>query len=434
MTVASTVRRGGQQGRQPQQKVIDVNTVTTPWFPDGVHRGAVTLEAEVTAVAQLLQLSPGERMMREEAVRQVITAACLQWGPQVCGVPYGSFPVGLSAPTSAVDLALDHCTGNDPHQLRALAARIPGAEILGVMQGFVQLRLRGGAVTVNVVVQEGAAEEARRRVMGAKQMLLDHPQVVHAHIVLRQILQQSGTLDVATGGLSAYALLVALVAVVRRRFACHSASALIVAFCLDHGAQVGPSGALTAPDPHEEGKDLAEGCKRAFAIRSLLQHCSQSFHRWEARDDSAAAAAKECETGVAYRGRTVFSSLLSHQTLWPRRDALRREQRQQQKRNSAVSRRIAERTLSGDIIGPMHAQSPGQSICGLSESPRSMEPDMKQVPSALSLDETVASSSPTPESTESSGELACCRATEFEEDMEDPPQLLDDGEETLGVA
>eukprot|EP00756_Hemistasia_phaeocysticola_P039653 Hpha_TRINITY_DN16825_c2_g5::TRINITY_DN16825_c2_g5_i2::g.148954::m.148954/K03514/PAPD5_7, TRF4; non-canonical poly(A) RNA polymerase PAPD5/7 len=429
MTVTSMARRGVQQGRQPQNKVVDVNTVTTPWFPDGVHRGHVTLEAEVTAVAQLLQLSPGERLIREEAVRQVITAARLQWGPQVTAVPYGSFQVGLSAPTSAVDLAIGHCTDNTPHHLRALAARIPGAEVLGVMQGFAQLRLRGGAVSVNLVAHEGAPEQELRSVMAVREMLRDHPQVAPAHIVLRQILQQSGTLDVTTGGMSAYALLIALVRVVRRRIACHSASALIVAFCLDHSTQAGAAGNLVAPDPLDESRDLAEGCTRGFAIRSLLQHCSQSFQRWEARDDTAAAAAKECETGVAYRGRTVFSSLLSHQTLWPRRDALRREQRQQQRRSSAVSRRIAERTLHGDTQGTtVPVLSPAPSVCGLSESPRSGGADIKLVPSAMSL-ETMASTSPTPDRGTGISSRRFSRGMGVDEDTEDPPQLLDDAEE-----
>eukprot|EP01062_Namystynia_karyoxenos_P024168 TRINITY_DN1939_c0_g3_i2.p1 TRINITY_DN1939_c0_g3~~TRINITY_DN1939_c0_g3_i2.p1 ORF type:complete len:474 (+),score=140.52 TRINITY_DN1939_c0_g3_i2:100-1422(+) len=324
----SSLKSRSRGGRKP----VDALSVSTPWFPDGISKQDVTLEAEVAAVAPLLALTPSEARARAEAVACVAAAAAAQWGPQVTIVPYGSYASGLSAPGSAVDLAVGRCgeAAVTEESIASLAAAVPGARLVahmadGTGNGFAQVRVPGGAVSLNISFRAADAAHERRSAAAVSKLLAELPHAATAHRVLRQMLAQCGTLDVAKGGMSAYALLVVIANVMRRdpAAACSPASA-VLAVCRQHGAQAGPAGAVIARDLLDPSCNLMAGCMKEFAIRTQLQHCFSSFMRWE----SGALCSKAADCG--YRGRTPLSGVLSHQTLWPRREALRRELQQQQ--------------------------------------------------------------------------------------------------------
>eukprot|EP01061_Rhynchopus_euleeides_P009843 TRINITY_DN19157_c0_g1_i1.p1 TRINITY_DN19157_c0_g1~~TRINITY_DN19157_c0_g1_i1.p1 ORF type:complete len:380 (+),score=175.63 TRINITY_DN19157_c0_g1_i1:150-1142(+) len=253
---------------------------------------------------------------------------------------------------SAVDVCIDACGRNAitdssvHHVASAAGCTVRGAVTLmddpeGGKNAFVQLQHDITGALLNVTLHQTPYEMATKANAVVRTWGERFPSVVAAHAVLRQVLHQTGNLDVCKGGLSSYALLAMLVALcvelgdripqvkttpgVLLVHACRvfgtTCSFDTTVVCTQKGFIAKPQGAADGEkvfvrDPLNAENNLAANCSRLFAIRAQLAHCSKALQRWEVdmpADEVLAGGAKK-----GYKGRTPLSGIISHQKLWSR--------------------------------------------------------------------------------------------------------------------
>eukprot|EP00756_Hemistasia_phaeocysticola_P037790 Hpha_TRINITY_DN16720_c2_g10::TRINITY_DN16720_c2_g10_i1::g.79687::m.79687/K03514/PAPD5_7, TRF4; non-canonical poly(A) RNA polymerase PAPD5/7 len=316
-----------RHGRQPNQPQA---VVCTPWIPEGRERSALTLSEEVQRVAELVHLTPLEGQERVDTLSRVTTAVAQVFGPKAVVISYGSYASGLSGASSALDVSIAHCGTLTREAVEKVAKGIGKVQSL-LAEGFAQVEADSGLL-VNVTFSSGEdVTGAAASTSTVASWLQQYPEVRDVHAVLRQVLSQTGNLDVSTGGISAYCLLAIIVACARRR-SYSDCGELLAECCRLFGEQfsfkteaVDPrsaaacsrppsSDALWVCDPVTEGNNLAAGCTRLFAVKALLQHCASALTRWE----STAGRRK------GYKGKTPLSSILSHQALRSRVEVVKR--------------------------------------------------------------------------------------------------------------
>eukprot|EP00755_Sulcionema_specki_P007026 Sspe_Gene.37090::Locus_17904_Transcript_1_1_Confidence_1.000_Length_2132::g.37090::m.37090/K03514/PAPD5_7, TRF4; non-canonical poly(A) RNA polymerase PAPD5/7 len=321
-------------------------SVSTPWYPDGIEKGSLQLKHEITAFAQLMQLTDEESEERDQLCTTIQHAVQTYW-PESDVFLYGSYRAGTSAPTSAIDLFVDGCHELDANTLTECFARV-GSVCSMLCEGdtaFVQVEGSKAVANVSLHAAVGSTS-ARESVEVMRKWCVQHPVALPVHCVMRQVLEQTGNLDVASGGLSAYALFAAIVASCLAEPTSDPARALL-SFCsffsqadfeifsidpiLGLVPRVHQEDMLSIIDPVDTSNNLAAGCTKLFQIRTQVQHCWSALMRWSGDAHS--------DQWKGYKGRTPLSGIISHQQLWGRARALRHTH------NDTVPREVKGRPL-----------------------------------------------------------------------------------------
>ena len=315
-------------GKAVEHKVF----VSTPWYSKGIDKSAVQLSGEIEAFHEFVKLDQTEARDRSDTCDVIQSMTKLKW-PQSTMVRYGSFAVGTSAPNSAVDVMIDNCNV----ELASVDVR-EAFKPLGVIRSlmcnggtaFAQIESPAG-VLVNISLhKEHGSDAARKSVAICNHWISQFPSIIKPVLsVLRQIMTQTGNLEVSTGGLSAYALLIMII-YVTKTFRPMSCGSLLLQFCRFYGkdfnfndfsvdltlgavAKVHQMELISIVDPSEKTGNIASGCTRAFQVQVQLQHCYSALLRWETRDAG---------DNRGYKGRTPLSGVISHQKLWARSEYL----------------------------------------------------------------------------------------------------------------
>ena len=330
-------------GRVVEHKVY----VSTPWYTKGVDKALVQLSGEIQAFHLFVRLTPTEVAQRESALCAV-RASSVNRFPSSSFTPYGSYAVGTAVSSSALDVIMDNCGVLSSEYVKETFS--PVGSIKSLMcndenTAFVQIESPTGVV-VNVSMHKNIGSQAAVCAARAcREFFEHHPHAVDVFDVLRQVMSQTGNLEVNTGGLSAYALQVMLIALVTINPMCISTpGSMLLQFCKYYGRDFPFSDyslcpkrgmipkrhtqeAISIIDPFDCEGNLAAGCTRAFQIQVQLQHCHSALLRWEG---SANGDRK------GYKGRTPLSGVISHQKLWSRSELIQNELEQQAKAAGAA--------------------------------------------------------------------------------------------------
>ena len=323
-------------GRVVEHKVY----VSTPWYTKGVDKSSVQLSGEITAFDEFMALTPMERGQREE-VLQALRTSIAEWFPNGAVKVYGSYAYGTSVVSSAIDVMIDTCGPLSSARIKD-AVSATGGKIRSLMctdaaNAFAQLEFTTGIV-VNIslhrAVGSGAALQAAQLCCN---FFKSCPNARSVYNVLRQIMTQTGNLEVNTGGLSAYSLIIMLIAVVQLNpLSAATPGSLLLHFCKYVGKDFAFSDYtlcckrgytpkknaadhVSVADPFDDEANLATGCTRTFQIQVQLQHCYSALLRWEGIGSSG--------DKKGYKGRTPLSGVISHQKLWARSEMLHHQER-----------------------------------------------------------------------------------------------------------
>eukprot|EP00756_Hemistasia_phaeocysticola_P027230 Hpha_TRINITY_DN16105_c0_g2::TRINITY_DN16105_c0_g2_i1::g.7508::m.7508/K03514/PAPD5_7, TRF4; non-canonical poly(A) RNA polymerase PAPD5/7 len=306
-------------------KKVGSSTIVTPWFVQGVTKDQVRLADEVKRLHNLLRLSSKEREQRKYIRSAVQDIVQRQWRDATVKV-YGSFAYDCSLPESAIDLVVECCgerEGFDTVVAEFAEARMTvechynGTD--ADSQAFVRVRGENGVVA-NISFVSGKSP-VRQGVAILRKLVSEYTAVPAVFATARLVLQQVRCMDVVTGGLSSYAVLLMVLHAARRSANPSDPGQLLVDFFSLFGSN-GSAWKISAmsreavplDDSRQEhvvedpvsGSDTAADCRRWPQIRSVLSHCGQVLARWQ-----------EPRTG-GYRGRTPLSSILAYDSLWER--------------------------------------------------------------------------------------------------------------------
>lgn len=302
------------------------STIVTPWFVQGVPKDQVRLADEVKRLHNLLRLNTQERERRKyvrSAVQEIVQR---HWGGATVKV-YGSFAYDCSLPDSAIDLVVECCgerEGFDKVVAEFAEARMTvechynGTD--ADSQAFVRVRGENGVVA-NVSFVSGKSP-VRQGVALLRKLVSEYTAVPAVFATARLVLQQVRCMDVVTGGLSSYSVLLLVLHAARRSANPSDPGQLLVDFFSLFGSSAGSwkvsamssEVQLLEESSRQEhvvedpvsGADTAADCRRWPQIRSVLSHCGQVLGRWQ-----------EPRAG-GYRGRTPLSSILAYDSLWDR--------------------------------------------------------------------------------------------------------------------
>ena len=422
------------------QKTVEV-VVCTPWYSEGVNKHDVTLHDEVLCFSEFIRLSARESSLRHRAVSRIGSAANAVFGAAASAAAYGSLHSRTITSSSAVDVCVDACgTGAvTAARVRTLLAEC-GCDLKGVFaeapggNGFCQAVDRASAVTMNVMFYQDKTPACADASHAAASWVAEYPDVQHAHAVLRQVLNQTGNLDVAKGGLSAYCLLAMVVAYCRTEGKHAAASRSAPGTLLFHACRVfgtsfnyettaicprrgfvektaamksGTPSAVFVCDPLDETNNLAAGADRLFAIKAQLSHCHKALQRWEEPIEEAfTPTSSNAALKKGYRGRTPLSGIISHQKLWGR--ATEQEDERQAAREEEEEEGMPELDDArfgddeGDADADAHTDSDSDALCsgGSTDSTAAASSLMLKTrsteshPSSSSLADSVAATTP----------------------------------------
>eukprot|EP00756_Hemistasia_phaeocysticola_P027228 Hpha_TRINITY_DN16105_c0_g1::TRINITY_DN16105_c0_g1_i2::g.7505::m.7505/K03514/PAPD5_7, TRF4; non-canonical poly(A) RNA polymerase PAPD5/7 len=306
------------------------STIVTPWFVQGVPKDQIRLSDEVKRLHNLLRLSSQERDKRKYIRSAVQDIVQRQWRDATVKV-YGSFAYDCSLPDSAIDLVVECC--GEREGFDAVVAEFAEARMTvechyngtdADSQAFVKLRGENGVVA-NISFVSGKSP-VRQGVSLLRKLVSEYTAVPAVFATARLVLQQVRCMDVVTGGLSSYAVLLMILHAARRSANPSDPGQLLVDFFSLFGSNGGAwkiSAMSRDAEPLEDasrqehvvedpttGTDTAADCRRWPQIRSVLSHCGQVLARWQ-----------EPRTG-GYRGRTPLSSILAYDSLWERAHAM----------------------------------------------------------------------------------------------------------------
>ena len=347
-------------------RIVEV-VVCTPWYPEGISKSEVGLESEIDVFSKFVTLTRSELDRRGALVDRLRAATTAKVES------YGSHAYGTMTGSSAVDICVSEMGfGTDLRQaIEQLlsASEFPSSQSLMTPSpdmGFAQVDF--GEFNANITFYRGACREPtlsadyiNNCVSGSH-----NNSIIKVHSILRQVLSQTGNLDVATGGLSSYALLIMIIAVSRGSSNTQPVK-LLIEVCRYYGlecdfASSKISGAgfeqrepqhgyhqhVFVADP-ATGVNVAQDCGRLFTIRTQFQHCFQALQRWHEAPSSK----------KGYKGRTPLSGIISHQKLWARSDLLKEEQ------SACVGSSSSEDEDPQHSIAALFAVTSYDSLCSL---------------------------------------------------------------------
>lgn len=323
----SALSSEGSPEKSTRTKKPSSSTIVTPWFVQGVPKDQVRLADEVKRLHNLLRLNSQERDKRRyvrSAVQEIVQR---HWGGATVKV-YGSFAYDCSLPDSAIDLVVE-CCGEREGFDRVVAEFATEARMTvechyngtdADSQAFVRVRGENGVVA-NVSFVSGKSP-VRQGVALLRKLVSEYTAVPAVFATARLVLQQVRCMDVVTGGLSSYSILLLILHAARRSANPSDPGQLLVDFFSLFGSNAGSwkvsamssEVQLLEESSRQEhvvedpvsGADTAADCRRWPQIRSVLSHCGQVLGRWQ-----------EPRAG-GYRGRTPLSSILAYDSLWDR--------------------------------------------------------------------------------------------------------------------
>eukprot|EP01065_Artemidia_motanka_P034817 TRINITY_DN4268_c0_g1_i1.p1 TRINITY_DN4268_c0_g1~~TRINITY_DN4268_c0_g1_i1.p1 ORF type:complete len:425 (+),score=61.27 TRINITY_DN4268_c0_g1_i1:71-1345(+) len=326
----ATLPTGGRR-QLNSAKAAGHDPSATPWLPDGVPASGMTLGAELIHFSSLVELTREEILDRQAACHALQPSFAKYW-PSAIVAPYGSFAYGLSLPTSAVDIVVQHCSEGPELFQAALGDMVSsGWTVEGTFPGedewFARLRSpRGVVMYVSFIRGESRALQVVDAIKGLCQV---YTAVRPVYDVVRTLLRQSKVLDPLTGGLSSYAVLLILLQLCRSGPPPTCAGQLFVDFVAWFSAE-GPlcvadsaDAAVQSPrtkaaaqsvdlwvtDPIEPSANVAAGCRKLHQIRALLRHCGMVLHR----------ACSPLGPAVSlFKGKSGLAGIVALRDLWPR--------------------------------------------------------------------------------------------------------------------
>eukprot|EP01060_Flectonema_neradi_P002611 TRINITY_DN1165_c2_g1_i1.p1 TRINITY_DN1165_c2_g1~~TRINITY_DN1165_c2_g1_i1.p1 ORF type:complete len:381 (+),score=76.47 TRINITY_DN1165_c2_g1_i1:55-1197(+) len=358
-------------------RIVEV-VVCTPWYPEGISKSEVGLENEIDVFAKFVTLTKPE-MDRRGAIIDRLQAVC---SGKVRG--YGSYSYGTMTGSSAVDVCVSNLGSvtdlrNTMEQLLSAADFPPSQSLMtpSPEMGFAQVDF--GEFNANITFYCGDCIEPTQSANFVGRCVTEslNNSVLKVHTILRQVLSQTGNLDVATGGLSAYALLLMIIAVDR---SCNYKQPvkLLLEVCRYYGlecdfasckisgngieqreAQHGYHQHIFVADP-ATGVNVAQDCGRLFTIRTQFQHCFQALQRWHESPSSK----------KGYKGRTPLSGIISHQKLWSRSDLLKEEA-------AGVGSSSSEGEEPPHSIAALFAVTSYDSLCSLEDDDDNLDDILK---------------------------------------------------------
>eukprot|EP00755_Sulcionema_specki_P010805 Sspe_Gene.7142::Locus_2414_Transcript_2_2_Confidence_0.800_Length_2649::g.7142::m.7142/K03514/PAPD5_7, TRF4; non-canonical poly(A) RNA polymerase PAPD5/7 len=314
-SMASNVSKGGEMPKYD-------GLVYSPWYHNGEVRTKLCLRDELFVFADFMSLDPEEVMQRETIIQAIRGISSSLWSGAKVDT-YGSYAHGISCPTSALDIVVEHCgdTSGAPEAFRIIG-EIKLSELQAEIGGFIQLHTPTG-ITVNITFHSGESglRESVPVVTNWKQQF---PGAFPVVVALRHVLLQAcpDCLDVCQGGLSTYAILCMVIVACRRvRDASDPAEVMMTflqyfGYDFDYKTQSASTHApealskvhadeqISVLDPLDATRNITSGCTHLRQIRAHLQLCLIALRRWET----------ESET----RDRTPLSMIVSHQPLWVR--------------------------------------------------------------------------------------------------------------------
>ena len=298
-------------------------TVTTPWYPEGIEKKELRLENEVKAFGDFLQLSVEEDITRKHVIEMVREKASEVYNNGCTFTIFGSYGAGTCCPDSNVNIALENCGKLNKNQLIQLGSigEITSLFCNNYKNALLNLTIDGVIVSINLA--STYTGEPKTTVDATKRWVNEFPQAIYTHRVLRQVLLQTNNLgDVSTGAINSYSLLCMVVALCRDYPTVTKPSDLLITFAKVYGKEfdfskysIDPENGLSTPTRHPEdvmsileplGTNAGAGCSRLYFIKAQLQHCCAALTRWETPGKRG------------YSGRSPLSSILSHQRLWAR--------------------------------------------------------------------------------------------------------------------
>eukprot|EP01060_Flectonema_neradi_P030267 TRINITY_DN4361_c1_g1_i1.p1 TRINITY_DN4361_c1_g1~~TRINITY_DN4361_c1_g1_i1.p1 ORF type:complete len:387 (+),score=87.12 TRINITY_DN4361_c1_g1_i1:73-1233(+) len=298
-------------------------TVTTPWYPEGIEKKELRLENEVKAFGDFLQLTEDEEIARKQVIEIVKERGLEVFGPDCVATVFGSYGAGTCCPDSNVNVALEACGKLNKTKLIDLGSvgEITSLFCNNYKSALLNVNIDGVPVSINLA--STYTGEPKTTVEATKRWVADFPQAVYTHRVLRQVLLQTNNLgDASTGAINSYSLLCMVIALCRDYSHITKPSELLVTFARVYGKEfdftkfsIDPESGLSTPTRHPEdvmsileplGTNAGAGCSRLYFIKAQLQHCCAALTRWETPGKRG------------YSGRSPLSSILSHQRLWVR--------------------------------------------------------------------------------------------------------------------
>eukprot|EP01063_Lacrimia_lanifica_P021520 TRINITY_DN2896_c0_g1_i1.p1 TRINITY_DN2896_c0_g1~~TRINITY_DN2896_c0_g1_i1.p1 ORF type:complete len:417 (+),score=151.83 TRINITY_DN2896_c0_g1_i1:62-1312(+) len=334
--------RGGYRGRgaSSSEAASSGTESTAPWFKimnvPSEAVASVPLGDEVLYFGNFMSLTPGEKATRN-MMKSAITDAAVSVWPACTGRVYGSFAYNLSLPASDVDLIMEDC-GDDLHDhfpLFVEALLGAGYEVIGEIQGaFLKVKNQKTKIGVNITFTEGKSP-VRTSVAVIKQALHNFPMASSVVMVIRTVLSQCNLIDVPSGGISSFAIIIMVLAMCQEHPDIASdAGALLKEFLRHFGStfdfsrhsikmyvdeetcpngmsmfQRPEGGALMwICDPLDPNNNVAEQCTKLAHLKGMWNYCYMALSKWEpAAPDSS-----------AFRGRTALSTIIAHNALWAR--------------------------------------------------------------------------------------------------------------------
>lgn len=256
---------------------------------------------------------------------------------------YGSAAYALSFPSSAVDVAVEHC-----HELPETFARFVDvahqvgytviASTSGEAQCSVRLRDDASGLTANIILIVGSAP-VRQSVDVVRHYLRRFPAAGPVVLAARALLAQRGLANVHDGGLSSYAVTVMVFHHFLSQYPAEEAQckgegealfdflahygsgfdfardAVVIPACDDACGRPpvlrrSGGGGIVVCDPLDVQNNMAAGCSRGTEVQAALKDYHTALAAW--RSAAAAAAGDEVEAGFAAsaRGKTPLSPVI----------------------------------------------------------------------------------------------------------------------------
>eukprot|EP01060_Flectonema_neradi_P015319 TRINITY_DN2196_c1_g1_i1.p1 TRINITY_DN2196_c1_g1~~TRINITY_DN2196_c1_g1_i1.p1 ORF type:complete len:485 (+),score=71.97 TRINITY_DN2196_c1_g1_i1:75-1457(+) len=339
-SLLSNGSRPKRKGHSPKDSGGDV-VVCTPWLPEGCRKYDISLSDEIRIFSKFVSISERERSVRNMVIQDLEKWLSTVFPTAVTNL-YGSFAYGTCTPASALDLSCEHCVNICATLPRSVATLSQEYKVLNMVcqgsEGFLQVENVRENVKVNMVFSEVENTRVKKFTEKIHSWLKEFPNAVPVHSVLRHVLSQVRCGDVRTGGLSSCALLVMIIRICRVCDATDPAE-ILHSFLLDYGCEFSfekhavcgskrsaclkhSADPIVIIDPTDQTNNLSENStsQMLLQVRSQFLYCQMGLQKW-----SPSQAGRK-----GYKGRTPLSSIISHQSLWVRVDALKAAAQQPQ--------------------------------------------------------------------------------------------------------
>eukprot|EP01064_Diplonema_japonicum_P021309 TRINITY_DN30843_c0_g1_i1.p1 TRINITY_DN30843_c0_g1~~TRINITY_DN30843_c0_g1_i1.p1 ORF type:complete len:367 (+),score=71.02 TRINITY_DN30843_c0_g1_i1:41-1102(+) len=321
------VRSEGESSLGKKEKEVAV-----PWIEGDFE--CITLDQEIECFAKFIGLNTQEKVMRQMARSVIQQAASYFWASSTVKV-YGSHACGLSLPSSELDLVVESCgtylTGyTEPFKSYLYALGLRTSCVLeGATDAFVKVTDSRTGLVINITLTTHTSP-VRYAVARMRKIFAEQPAAGGVLFVLRTVLNQCSLTDVASGGVSGYALSLMVFHILRKYegvkvapgdllkdflqtygssfdFSTTSVNPLDeFQTLLASGAKLHPNDPVSICDLADPTTNAADALTKISQIKAMLRYLLLALQKW----DSAEMA--DC------RGKTPLSTIIAHKQLWQR--------------------------------------------------------------------------------------------------------------------